>query len=108
MGFLRDLFEEKIQIWEGSDTTVYKEFCGRLKNAGMKIQAFKVNTNRPKCTGNCATCAAMQEIPEGGESWEKIGSGLCDDLIGEHGKEEIFTIYVKKSDADRARALLRS
>jgi N-acetylglutamate synthase-like GNAT family acetyltransferase len=106
MGILRDIFEEKVKIWEGTDTEVYEQFCTTLKQSGMKIQAFKVNQERPKCNGNCAGCAAMQQIPEGGESWEKIGSGLCDDLV-EHGTgTDLFAIYVKKSEVEKAKQLL--
>lgn len=107
MGILRDIFEEKVKIWEGSDEEVYESYCQQLKSTGMKIQAFTVNQRTPKCSGNCATCMAIQNEQEDEElGYKKLGRGCSDDLLNAKQDYEIYTIFVKKSEEQKALDLL--
>lgn len=107
MGILRDIFEEKVKIWEGVDEEVYEAYCSELRDAGMKIQAFTVNQRTPKCNGNCATCMAVQNEKEDEElGYKKLGRGCSDDLLNSKKDYDIFTIFVKKSEEQKALDLL--
>ena len=107
MGILRDIFEEKVKIWEGSDLALYESYCKDLKKAGMKIQAFTVNQRTPKCSGNCATCMAVQNEKEDEElGYKKLGRGCSYDLLNAKEDYDIYNIFVKKSEEKKALDLL--
>ncbi|MCR5785301.1 MAG: hypothetical protein K6G40_06650 [Eubacterium sp.] len=107
MGFIRDIFEEKVKIWEGENKELYNTVCHNLKNAGIKVQAFKVNQNKPKCDGNCASC--MGKAPESEDgiiNYNALGTGCKDDILEKSTGYDIYAIYVKKSDVSQARGLM--
>ena len=107
MGILRDIFEEKVKIWEGTDQEAYESYCKELRAAGMKIQAFTVNQRTPKCNGKCATCMAVQNEKEDEElGYKKLGRGCSDDLLNAKKDYDIYTIFVKKSEEQKALDLL--
>ena len=107
MGFLRDIFEEKIEIWEGSDKERYDNICRDLKENGIKIQAFKVNQNKPKCDGNCASCVgATPESDDGIINYSALGAGCKDDILEKSKGYDIYAVYVKKSDITRAKSVI--
>ena len=107
MGILRDIFEEKIRIWEGIDEEAFESYKEKLKKAGIKASAFKVNQRTLKCTGNCGSCPAMTSALEDEElGYKKLGRGCSDNLLKEPGEHEIFTIFVKKSEEFKALELL--
>lgn len=111
MGLIRDIFEEKVMIWEGANMDLYNSVCNNLKANGIKIQAFKVNQDKPKCDGNCATC--MGTLPESKQdnksiiNYDLLGTGCKDDLLEKPLGYDIYAIYVKKSDVSRARELMK-
>ena len=107
MGIIRDIFEEKIEIWEGPDKELYDKVCRSLKDNGIKIQAFKVNQNKPKCDGDCASCVgAAPKCEEGIINYNALGAGCKDDILEKSRGYDIYAIYVKKSDVSRARELM--
>ncbi len=108
MGFLRDIFEEKIEIWEGTDKKLYEDICQKLKQNGIKIQAFKVNQNKPKCDGNCAACVGATPEEDGGIiNYNALGTGCKDDLLEKAIGVDKYAIYVKKSDVSGAREFMK-
>lgn len=107
MGILRDIFEEKVRIWEGIDEDAFEAFKEQLKAAGIKASAFKVNQRTLKCTGNCGSCPAMTSALEDEElGYKKLGRGCSDNLLKEPGEFDIYTIFVKKSEEFKALDLL--
>lgn len=106
MGILRDIFEEKIKIWEGPDEELYESYCKQLRAAKMKIQAFTVNQNTLKCSGNCANCAALNEKEDEELGYKKLGRGCSDDLLNPKKDYDIYAIFVKKSEVQKAMNLL--
>jgi len=107
MGILRDIFEEKVKLWEGTDEDLYKSYCEQLRGIGMKIQAFTVNQRTPKCNGNCATCMAVQNEREDEElGYKKLGRGCSDDILNPTKPYDIYNIFVKKSEEQKALDLL--
>ena len=107
MGLLRDIFEEKVKIWEGPDEEVYDRYCKELRSAGIKIQAFIVNQKRPKCTGNCASCMEHLETYKTAEGEKiKLGAGCSDDLLTAGKPYDLYTIFVKKSEEQKCLDML--
>ena len=106
MGILSDIFSVKEKLWQGEDKTLYDSYCDTLKSAGLVIQAFKVNQERPKCNGNCATCPARGDFDENASFKEKLGSGFSADLLTPKGDREIYAIYVKKKELGKAQELI--
>ena len=105
MGILGDIFSEKVNIWEEENEELYERNCKLLRDAGFKIQAFKVNKRPEGCSGNCFKCVAQcagkgkqEEIP----TYEKIGSGITTDMFGDSDSPDRYAIYVKKSEMQQA------
>ncbi len=105
MGLLSDIFSIKEKLWQGEDKELYDSYCETLRHAGLVIQAFKVNQERPRCTGNCASCPARGSFGEDATFREKLGSGLSADLLTPAGDSEIYAIYVKKKELKEAQRL---
>jgi hypothetical protein len=105
MGILSDIFSVKEKLWQGEDKDLYDRYCEALRAGGLVIQAFKVNQERPKCSGNCATCPVRTQFDENATVRDKLGSGLSDDLLTHKGDSEIYAIYVKKKEFQKALAL---
>ncbi len=108
MGKLYDIFSIKEKLWQGEDKELYDRYCKQLRDGGLVIQAFKVNQERPKCSGNCATCPVRKEFSEDASFRDKLGSGLSDDLLTHKGESEIYAIYVKKKEYQKAMELINS
>ncbi len=107
MGIIKDLFEEKKLVWEGADYDFYTRICAILKGEGIKVQAFKLNQNVPKCKGDCLSChAACDDFDENTPFYEKIGSGLSVDALEKPKPYDIYDIYVKISDEQRAKGII--
>ncbi|MBQ9157417.1 MAG: hypothetical protein IJ137_11635 [Eubacterium sp.] len=106
MGILSDIFSVKEKLWQGDDKPLYDKYCEMLRSAGLVIQAFKVNQERPKCNGNCATCPARGDYDENAGFREKLGSGFSADLLTKKGDSEIYAIYVKKKEFEKASRII--
>lgn len=106
MGFFSDIFSIKEKIWQGRNIELYEKYCEALRSNGFKIQAFKINQERPKCTGNCAACAACGDIGEDVSFYDKLGSGCSDDLLTAKNGDDIYAIYVKQKDLEKAQQVL--
>lgn len=107
MGKLYDIFSVKEKLWQGDDKELYDRYCKVLRDAGLVIQAFKVNQERPKCSGNCATCPVRMDFDENASFRDKLGSGFSADLLMPKGDHEIYAIYVKKKELEKARNLIK-
>jgi len=108
MGILSDIFSVKEKLWQGEDKELYDSYCSRLRSEGLVIQAFRVNQERPKCNGNCATCPARGNYDENAGFKDKLGIGFSADLLTPKGENEIYAIYVKKKELSKARKILFS
>ncbi|MBR0409846.1 MAG: hypothetical protein IJI25_02420 [Eubacterium sp.] len=106
MGIISDIFSVKEKLWQGEDKHLYDSYCEKLRSGGLVIQAFKVNQERPKCNGNCATCPARGSYDENAGFKEKLGSGFSADLLTHKGENEIYAIYVKKKEFEKAKELI--
>ncbi|MCR5272599.1 MAG: hypothetical protein K6E13_06420 [Lachnospiraceae bacterium] len=95
MGFFKDFFSTKEEIWEGEDVDIYEKNCSALKDAGIKIQAFKLNTQMEGCSGECASCSTCMELNIEARSTE-------DKPVG----NDRYAIYVKADDVARAKEYL--
>lgn len=108
MGFFSDIFSIKEKIWQGRNKELYEKYCEVLKENGFRIQAFKINQERPKCNGNCATCAACGGIEEDASFYDKLGSGCSDDLLTAKSGDDIYAIYVKQKELEKAQQVLNN
>ena len=106
MGKLYDIFSVKEKLWQGEDKEVYDRYCRQLRDGGLVIQAFRVNQERPRCNGNCATCPVRTDFDEHASFRDKLGSGLSADLLSPKGPSEIYAIYVKKKELKAAKDLV--
>ena len=106
MGVLSDIFSVKEELWQGEDKELWSRYCKVLQDGGLVIQAFKRNQRRPKCNGNCATCPVRQEFDENATFRDKLGSGLSDDLLMPGGEKDVYAIYVKKKEYQKAQDLI--
>ena len=95
MGFLKDLIAAKEEVWQGEDFNLYEENCKKLKTAGLKVQAFKINTDIDGCTGECASCSTCMTLNIEARSEEE-----------KTVTPDRYAIYVKQTDAKKARELL--
>ncbi len=106
MGFLADIFAEKVLLWEGKDEELYEAYKTKLKEAKIKNSAFTKNQQTPKCDGNCGMCPmAAREFGTETPFYEKFGNA-CDssvDILNKKESFEIYDIYVKKSEIDKAK-----
>lgn len=108
MGILSDIFSVKEKLWQGEDKALYDRYCKALRANGLVIQAFKVNQERPKCSGNCATCPVRTEFDENATFRDKLGSGMSEDLLTHRGESEIYAIYVKKKEYQKAEEIINT
>ena len=106
MGILTDFFAAKEELLRTSDMEAIELGCRTLKEAGMFYQKVRINQETPKCDGNCAGCAAMEQVDEDAPMYKKIGVGCSSDLLNPKGDKEIYAIYVKQSELDKAREIL--
>lgn len=108
MGIISDIFSIKEKLWQGKEKHIYDRYCEVLRSAGLVIQAFKINQERPKCSGNCSTCPACGGFDEDASFRDKLGSGVSADILTEKGDFDIYAIYVKKKEYQKALDLIRS
>ncbi len=106
MRALKKLFGVKEKLWEGADEKQWQNLCAQLGDSGIWTQAFRVNQETPKCSGNCSACASACNFDEDTPVWEKMGSGFSDDLLKEKPDQDLYAIYVLKEDLQEAGRIL--
>ncbi len=106
LGAFADFFAVKEEIFRGSNMDLIDQCCAELKAAGRFYQRIKINQETPKCDGNCAGCAAMEQVDENTPMYKKIGIGCSSDLLTSREPYDIFAIYVKKSEEEQCRKII--